>query len=453
MFTVETITTPGLAQHSYLIVSAGEAFIIDPRRDVEIYLERLASQGLTLKGVAETHSHADFVAGTRALSEATGAPLYSGSLSPTTDTPHVHLTDGQVLLLGDTEIVAIHTPGHTPDHFAYFVSDRHDPDQAPALFSGDVMFVGDLGRPELLGGALAQELAPALYHTVWEKLRPLPGHTILYPGHGAGSLCGKNLSDKPTSTLDDEFATSPALQLSEPEFVAYMLADQPRVPPHFGTMVGLNKAGQAAPTDFAAIPQMPMSALAGAVADPTQLVIDARSVDAFSRGHVAGTVYLGVNPGVPTWMGWLLKPGQQIIALVDSAEQAQELRRWMVRVGFDQLDGYIVFDPEQWTGTLATTATLDGSTFDPATAAGQLIDVRTPSEVARGTLPGATSIPLCELPARLGEIDRTQPAILFCQGGYRGTIAASLLEKAGFTDVANVSGGYGAIAKAPACTL
>jgi len=453
MFTVETITTPGLAQHSYLIASGGEAFIIDPRRDVEIYLDRLAAQGLTLKGVAETHSHADFVAGTRALSEATEAPLYSGSLSPAAETAHIHLKDGQVLLVGDTEIVSIHTPGHTPDHFAYFVTDRKDPDQAPALFSGDVMFVGDLGRPELLGANVAHELAAALYRTAWEKLRPLPGHTILYPGHGAGSLCGKNLSDKPTSTLDDEFATSPALQLSEPDFVAFMLADQPRVPPHFGTMVGLNKAGQAAPVEFAAIPQLSMSAIEEALTDPAKLVIDARSVDAFSTGHVPGTVYLGVNPGVPTWMGWLLTPGQQVIALVDSAEQAQELRRWMVRVGFDRLDGYAIFDGAQWSGTLATVPTLDGSSFDPASLAGQLIDVRTPSEVARGSLADAQSIPLCELPKRLAEIDRDQPVTIFCQGGYRGAIAASLLAKAGFTEVTNIAGGYGAMSKSPACTL
>lgn len=445
MFTVETITTPGLAQHSYLITSGQEAFIIDPRRDIDIYLERLTSQGLTLKGVAETHSHADFVAGTRALSEATGAPLYSGSLSPEAGVPHVHLEDGQVLLVGDTEIVAIHTPGHTPDHFAYYVTDRHDPSQTPALFSGDVMFVGDLGRPELLGGAMAQELAPALYDTMWTKIRALPGHTILYPGHGAGSLCGKNLSSKPTSTLDDEFATSPALQLTKEAFVEYMLADQPRVPGHFSTMVQLNKTGQEAPKAFEALTPLDATSLQAALADPQTLVLDARAADAFSAGHIPETTYMGVNPGMPTWMGWLLSPGQRVIAIVDSPTQAADLQRWMVRVGFDRLDGYFVFDAGTWTGPLATTPTIDGSTFDPGQVTGQFIDVRTPAEFARGTLPGAQSIPLCELPSRLGELNQSQPVTLFCQGGYRGTIAASLLEQAGFSEVTNISGGYAAV--------
>lgn len=452
MFTVETITTPGLAQHSYLIASGGEAFIIDPRRDVEVYLERLAAQGLTLKGVAETHSHADFVAGTRALAEAASVPLYSGSLGP--DTPHVHLEDGQVLVIGDVEIVALHTPGHTPDHFAYYVTDRHDASQSPALFSGDLMFVGDLGRPELLGGALAQELAPALYDTLWNKIRPLPGHTVLYPGHGAGSLCGKNLSDKPTSTLDQEFATSPALQLEQPAFVEYMLADQPRVPGHFKTMVALNKAGQAAPAPFTAIPELDPAAVRTALADPETLVIDGRSSDAYAAGHLAGTTYMGVNPGVPTWMGWLLHPGQRTIALVESRPQAEELRRWMVRVGFDRLDGFHVFDPAAWGNEVRTTDTTPGAAFDPASIHGQFVDVRTPAEVARGTLPGARSIPLCELPARMGELDPSEPVVLFCQGGYRGTIAASLLEQAGYTDVTNVTGGYAAVVQAsPGCAV
>src|SRR5262249_39712819 len=156
MFTVDTITTPGLAQNSYLISSGGEALVIDPRRDVQVYLDRLHGADLTLKGVAETHSHADFVAGSRALAEATGAPLYSGAMRR--ESAHIPLEHGQVLLVGDAEVVALHTPGHTPDHFAFYVTDRKDPDQAPALFSGDVMFVGDLGRPELLGASLAEQL-------------------------------------------------------------------------------------------------------------------------------------------------------------------------------------------------------------------------------------------------------------------------------------------------------
>ncbi|MEO7993562.1 MAG: rhodanese-like domain-containing protein, partial [bacterium] len=373
------------------------------------------------------------------------------SLGP--ETPHIHLEDGRVILCGDAEIVALHTPGHTPDHFAYFVTDRHDADQPPALFSGDVMFVGDLGRPELLAG-LSDDLAPQLYATVWNKLRQLPGQTILYPGHGAGSACGKNLSSQPTSTLDAEFATSPALQLDKAAFIDYMLDGQPRVPKHFGEMVGINKAGAQAPADFASIPLFDADGIRAALADPSILVIDARSVDEYAAGHVPGTTYLGVNPGVPTWMGWLLTADQRVVALVNSREQAEELRRWMVRVGFDHLDGYCIFDRATWPGPLDTAQVVEGAAFDPAAVSGQFLDVRTPSEVGRGTLPGAISIPLCELPKRMTELDPSNSVTLFCQGGYRGMIALSLLEKAGFGDVTNVNGGFAAITKAqPGCAI
>ncbi|HYE78493.1 MAG TPA: rhodanese-like domain-containing protein, partial [bacterium] len=364
------------------------------------------------------------------------------------DVPHVTPVDGQVIELGEAEVVALHTPGHTPDHFAYYVSDRHDADQAPALFSGDVMFVGDLGRPELLGGRMAEALAPQLYRTVWEKLAALPGHTILYPGHGAGSACGKNLSSKPTSTLAEEFATSPALQIrDEQAFVEFMTSDQPRVSPHFLEMVQTNRAGAPAPQSFEAIPELTADDIRTDLREGDTLVLDARSSDAYSRGHLPGTVYMGVNPGMPTWMGWLVNVGQPVVALVESRQQAEDLRRWMVRVGFDHLDGYHVFDPGAWEGELRTLATVPGDTFDPATVEGQFIDVRTPAEVARGTLPGARSIPLCELPGRMDELDKSRPLTVFCQAGYRGTIAGSLLENAGFDQVTNVAGGYAAVTK------
>ena len=452
MFQVETITTPGLAQNSYLLLSKGEAFIIDPRRDIEVYLARLQDAGLTLKGVAETHSHADFVAGSRALAEATRAPLYSGSMRP--ESAHVQLEHGHVLLVGDAEVVCLHTPGHTPNHFAYFVTDRHDPQQPPAFFSGDVMFVGDLGRPELLGADLGPILANQLYDTVWGQIHELPGHTILYPGHGAGSACGKNLSSKPTSTLADEFASSPALQLTREAFISYMLADQPRVPVHFSEMVALNQEGQAAPTPFAAIPQLTADEILSALSDPAIRVIDARSVAAFSEGHIPGTTSLGVNPGVPTWMGWLLDGQQQVVAIVESVEQAEELRRWMVRVGFDKLDGYYVFKTADWQGRLQPLQTVPGAGFDAAGVDGALIDVRTPSEYARGTLPNAKSIPLCEIPKRWNELDPKQPVTLFCGSGYRSTIASSILLQHGFQAITNVSGGVAEITKAsPACVV
>jgi hydroxyacylglutathione hydrolase len=449
MYRVLTVTTPGLAQNSYLLVSGGEAAVIDPRRDVDVYLETAAQEGARITHVFETHSHADMVSGGPQLAAESGAALHiSAFVSP--DVPHVPLHDGDTFDLGDAHIAALHTPGHTPEHFAYYVTDRADPSAPPALFSGDLIFVGDLGRPELLGQALAEELAPRLYDSVFGVIGMLPPETILYPGHGAGSLCGKSLSERPISTLGEEFATDPALQIRDrAEFVAYMLSGQPRVPTNFSRMAALNRAGvPILPDDFPAR-EFTVEEVAAALSDPAYLVVDARSPQAYAAAHIPGSIYLGLDPGLPTWLGWLFPPEKRIVAVVEDEAQARAYFPWLARVGYDNLVGYLPGGVERWRASgrpvralpLATPA--EARSRPPGAA---LVDVRTPREFAGGALPGAQSLPLCELPGRMGEIPRDARVLMMCQGGYRGTIASSLLLNAGYRDVENVAGGYSACA-------
>ncbi|MCS6775966.1 MAG: rhodanese-like domain-containing protein [Chloroherpetonaceae bacterium] len=459
MYRVETIVTPGLAQNSYMILSGNEAAVIDPRRDVQIYKEIAEREGVRITHVFETHSHADFVSGGPQLAAETGATLYISALvNP--NVPHQPLHDNDTFQIGDARIVALHTPGHTPEHMAYYVTDTADLSAPPALFSGDLMFVGDLGRPELLGQALAEELAPKLYDSVFGVIGMLPPETILYPGHGAGSLCGRTLSEKPTSTLGEEFATNPALQIRDKqEFVAYMMSGQPRVPTNFSRMAALNRAGvPLLPEQFPAR-EFRVEEVEAALQDPTYLVVDARSPEEYAAGHIPGSVYLGLDPGLPTWLGWLFSPDRKIVAIVHDEAQARDYFAWLARVGYDNLVGYLPGGITAWqaagkpveTLTVLPPETVRHQAEHPGEA--QIIDVRTPREFAAGTLPGAHSIPLCELPGRMQEVPTDRPVTLMCQGGYRGTIAASLLLNAGYRNVANAAGGYAAVTAAePALT-
>ncbi|HLK57684.1 MAG TPA: MBL fold metallo-hydrolase [Chthonomonadaceae bacterium] len=458
MYQIETITTPGLAQNSYVLASGKEAAVIDPRRDVEVYHETAEHLGVTIIHVFETHSHADFVSGGPQLAAATGATLHISALVQP-NVPRVPLNDGDTFQIGDVRLTALHTPGHTPEHMAYYAVDTGG-SLPPALFSGDLMFVGDLGRPELLGQALAEELAPRLYDSAFGVIGMLPPETVLYPGHSAGSLCGKSLSAKPTSTLGEEFATNPALQMrNKEEFVAYMMAGQPRVPGNFSRMAALNRAGvPLLPTDFPARP-FRVEEVEAALADPAYLVLDARSPEEFAEGHIPGSIYLGLDPGLPTWLGWLFTPERKIVAIVEDEAQARAYFTWLARVGYDNMVGYLPGGIAAWREegkSLRTLSRLSAADLRhrlaSAPLAHPLLDIRTPREFAGGSVSGAKSLPLCELPGRLAEIPRADHITLMCQGGYRGTIAASLLLNAGYHDLENVEGGYGAyLPGAPSC--
>ena len=457
MHQIETITTPGLAQNSYLLVSGTEAAVIDPRRDVEVYQKTAARLSVTITHVFETHSHADFVSGGPQLASMTGAKLHISDLvNP--NVPHVPLHDGDTVQIGDVQLTALHTPGHTPEHMAYYAVDSVDAHLSPALFSGDLMFVGDLGRPELLGQSLAEELAPRLYESAFGVIGMLPPETVLYPGHSAGSLCGKSLSAKPTSTLGEEFATNPALQMrNKEEFVAYMMAGQPRVPGNFSRMAALNRAGvPILPAEFPAH-AVSVDEVDAALHDAAYLVLDARSPQEFADGHIPGSIYLGIDPGLPTWLGWLISPDRKIIAIVEDEGEARTYFTWLARVGYDKLGGYLTGGIRTWKAAgkpLRSLPHLSGSDLRRRAPSDSrtLLDIRTPREFGGGSVPGAKSIPLCELPGRIAEIPQERPVTLMCQGGYRGTIAASLLLNAGYRNLENVEGGYGAYVAAGGAT-
>lgn len=446
MYEVLTITTPGLAQNSYVLISGNSAAVIDPRRDVEVYQETAKQHGVQITDVFETHSHADFVSGGPQLAEVTGAKLHiSAIVNPSV--PHEPLYDGDRFRIGDVEITALHTPGHTPEHIAYYAKDMVDSAATPALFSGDLMFVGDLGRPELLGKSLAEELAPRLYDSVFGVIGMLPAETILYPGHGAGSLCGKSLSEKATSTLGEEFATNPALQIRDKaEFIQYMMQGQPRVPSNFSRMAALNRAGVPLLPDVFPARAFSVEETANALANPEEwLLLDARSPDAYAQSHIPGSIYLGMEPGLPTWLGWLFTPDKKIVAVVEDEQQAKDYFTWMVRVGYDNLVGYLPNGIEAWKAAglpIRSLNTLSPSHPDYPGCDRTLLDVRTPNEFGSGAAPTAKNIPLCELPERMGEIDKQTPLVIMCAGGYRGSIASSLFLNAGYINVANTVGGY-----------
>lgn len=447
---IEQFFVEGLGHQSYLIGSdqTKEAFVVDPRRDVRVYVEAAHRQGLKIRSVLETHNHNDFVSGAKHLADCLGAE-HLISAEAGLRFPHRGVGDGDELRLGELLIRVLRTPGHTPEHVSYAVYDTERTTEAPALvFTGGDLLVGAVGRPDLLGRELGERLAPQLYDSLHEKLLPLGDGTLVMPTHGTGSLCGKGISATRLSSIGYEKLTNPALRQPDKEsFVRYVLGGNPGIPAYYARMRPTNQAGpgplnQPEPRP---LPPEEVQHLAGHGA----LVLDTRANVAFGGGHVPGATNVPLGPMLATWVGWLLPPDVPLVLVLEREEDWEPVTAALLRVGYERFAGYLQFGMASWVEQGLAVARveqlsvheLERRRTDPRL---QILDVRMDSEWQGGHIPGAVHAPLgSHFPGTLDQLglDPTRPVAAVCGSGYRSSIATSLLQQRGLTTVLNTLGG------------
>ena len=439
-----------LSHASYLIgdESTGRAIVVDPRRDITEYLEDAARYGLTIEGVVNTHFHADFVSGHLELLEATGAWIGFGETADT-DYPIRRLRHGEHLTLGEVDIEILSTPGHTWESISLLV--REDSNPAPsAVLTGDSLFIGDVGRPDLanLGDGTNTDLARAMYRTVHETLLTLPDEVTVMPAHGAGSSCGKNLSSELTSTIGEQRRTNPSVQpMSEDTFVALITDGQPAVPRYFSTDVTLNRSNHALLEQDRRIPELTPEELRTEMAIGTR-ILDARTPDDFAGGHLRGSINVGFDGRFAETGGMVADIGERIVLVTYPGEEQDAAMR-LARIGSDNAAGYLTVDvdgifPNSLTDLVRTAprtavVELEGLLDSDAVT---LIDIRNPGERDFGVIDGAQSIPLAQLRSQIADLPRSRPIVVHCAGGWRSSVAASLLRADGIENVSDLVGGY-----------
>jgi hydroxyacylglutathione hydrolase len=453
---IEQIYTGCLAQGAYYITSNGEAAIIDPLRETQPYLERLERDDVKLKYIFETHFHADFVSGHVDLSEKTGAPIvYGPNANPEFEA--IIATDGQEFKVGKITIRALHTPGHTMESTTYLLIDENGKEHA--IFSGDTLFIGDVGRPDLAQKAASmtqEQLAGILFNSLRTKIMTLPDDVIVYPAHGAGSACGKNMSKETIGTIGNQKETNYALRadMSEAEFIKEVTEGLLPPPAYFGMNVAMNKKGY---ESFETVLNNGMRAINvddfETIAEDTgALILDTRDNGDFAKGFIPQSINIGINGDFAPWVGALIADVKQPIILVTEIGQEEESVTRLSRVGFDNLIGHLEGGFEAWKKAEKETDTINRITaaeFAKEVKVGEskVIDIRKDSEYAAEHVDEAFSKPLANINEWIKDIDAKEPFFLHCAGGYRSMIAASILQARGFRNFSEIEGGFNAIAK------
>jgi glyoxylase-like metal-dependent hydrolase (beta-lactamase superfamily II)/rhodanese-related sulfurtransferase len=441
-----------LSHASYLVgdETTGRAVVIDPQRDVSEYLADAEKLGLSIELVIETHFHADFLSGHLELAQATGATIvYSTVAQPEFD--FMGVADGQRYSLGDVTLEFRHTPGHTPESMSIVVYEAADDTVPYGVLTGDTLFIGDVGRPDLLSsiGFTRAELADMLYDSLHGKLMTLPDATRVYPAHGAGSACGKNLSTDLSSTIGDQKRWNYALRASDKaSFMELVTEGQPPAPGYFVYDAILNRKNRELLDEEALPPAMDYEQARAAVAGGA-ILVDGRSPEEFALGHLRGAVNIGLAGRYAEFAGSVIEPDVDIVLTTESGAELEGKNR-LARIGFDRVVGYLeapekaMFEHQD---DVAAASRLTAKTFGERTAAvddPQIVDVRNPGEAEAGMIPGAVNIPIGQLPSRVDELDPARPTVVYCAGGYRSSMAASLLRQKGFADVSDILGGYNA---------
>lgn len=451
---LERFEDKGLSHYSYAVgcEGAGEIAIVDPRRDVDVYLEFAHARNLRIAAVFETHIHADFASGSTALAAATGAAIWASAYDEgelyETAFDHRATREGDSLTLGRTRIEALHTPGHTPEHLAYLVYDlARAPHSPQAMLSGDFLFVGSLGRPDLIGEDVKRMLAGRLFDSVRDKLGPLPDFLEVHPAHGAGSMCGSGMSARPMTTLGFERLANPYLRkgLTRDAFIDEILGHVPPFPPYYKRMKVLNARG---PEPFD--PGRDIEPLRArdfrARIDAGHVVIDLRDQLAFAAGHIPGAFGVGSAGSLSTWAAWVVPYETPLLLVGARGEAVGDAVRALARVGLDDVRGCLDGGMDKWIAAgypVAHVQLLTPPEFVEAQQATPMavIDVRSAEEYRGGHVRGARHIMAGHLADRVGDLPRDRPIALVCGSGYRSTVAASVLERAGFDDVVNIAGG------------
>ncbi len=439
-----------LAQASYMIGSEGEAAVIDPRRDVDEYLTEAKKEGLAIRHVIETHLHADFVSGHRELARLTGAKIYFGAQAGARF-DHVAVRDGDEVAFGNVVLRFLETPGHTPESICVVVFDRAAGKEPQAVLTGDTLFIGDVGRPDLAaGGSVTSGELAGMLHDSLQKLLALPDSVAVYPAHGAGSLCGKNISSDTSSTIGQQRRFNYALQpMAREEFIRLVTADLPEAPAYFARDAALNREG---PGNLSDLP-VPKELSAGELEKIQKaggLVLDTRPASQYGAGHIPGSIHIGLSGQFASWAGTLLPAETPIVLVAEDPERVSEAHLRLARVGLEKIAGFLSGGVLAWHESgrpLARTEQISVDELARRLETGevaQLVDVRRPGEWNSGHIAQARHVPLHELAARVEELDSTRPVTAICAGGYRSSMATSVLERTGFSGVTNVIGGMSA---------
>lgn len=457
---VEQLYTSCLSEAAYFIASEGEAAVIDPLRDVDTYLKMAKEQGVQIKYIFETHFHADFVSGHLELAKKTGAPIVYG---PGTKAgfKFYEAKDGEVFRIGKLELKALHTPGHTLESTSYLLNDEAG--NPYAVFTGDTLFVGDVGRPDLFSGNLTkEELAGMMYETLQHKIKTIPDHVIVYPAHGPGSSCGKNLGPDTYSTIGEQKGSNYALQdMTKEAFIEAVTAGLSTPPAYFPINARINKEGYSSLDEV-----METASSALSVADfkakvkEGAWILDTRPATVFTEGFVPESISIGLDGRFAEWAGMLLPFDQPLVLVTEPGKETESIVR-LARVGIDNVKGYLDGGVDAWKNAgqpidMIIDIEADELAMDiPHDSKLEIIDVRKPGEFEAGHVKGAVNIPLDTMTdmATVADISDEHNLYIHCAGGYRSVIAASLLKRQGYHNLRNVLGGYGKIKNIPKMPL
>ncbi|MDP4243088.1 MAG: rhodanese-like domain-containing protein [Bacteroidota bacterium] len=454
---IEQLYTNCLAEAAYYVESIGatgrrEAVIIDPIRETDQYVALASDRGATIKYILETHFHADFVSGHLDLTAATGAPIVYGP-GAKADYPFHEAEDGERLQIGTLEIEILHTPGHTPESVCYLLND--EPGKPHSLFSGDTLFVGDVGRPDLLDGKMTKEsLASMMYDSLRTKIAPLPDDVILYPAHGPGSACGKNIGKETVSTIGQQKLANYALRAASmavprEEFIAMLTNDLSAPPRYYFKDAAINKTSYAPLAEVLSRNVQPLTLEAFDQAlTQGALILDARAADSFEQGHISGSINIGLNGSYAWWAGTLLDISSPLVIVAPAAQEAEAISR-LARIGYENVIGFLDGGFDTWKNAgraVEGIQSIDPEEFASLYAHGApVLDVRNATEFGAEHVSGAVHIPLAELEERIVELDPKAEYLVHCARGYRSMVAASILSRYGFNRIRNVHGGYAGI--------
>jgi hydroxyacylglutathione hydrolase len=445
---IQQLYTNCLAEAAYYIESEGEAAIIDPLRETEPYVTLANERGATIKYVFETHFHADFVSGHIDLSREVNAPIIYGPEAKAAYEVY-NAKDGEEFNIGKVSIRVLHTPGHTPESSCYLLLDENG--KKHAVFTGDTLFVGDVGRPDLLDGLMSSEtLAGMLYDSLQQKIKTLPDDVIVYPAHGPGSACGKSIGEETFSTIGEQKKFNYALQeMTRDEFIQKVTEGILPPPAYFYEDARINKMGYSPIEDVMRKNSKPLTAeqFRSAVHNGA-LILDTRKADAFEDEFVPGSINIGLNGQFAVWVGTLVDIQRDLVLITESGKEEESILR-LARVGYEKIIGYLEGGVKGYDGKLDSVKTIEGVEIDAEIKNGAMVlDVRKPSEWNVAHMKGATFLPLADFPENLKGLDKSAKYIVHCGGGYRSMTAISIMKKLGFGDLVNIRGGFGSMQKA-----